>query len=127
VPDTATSIKVTIAWDDEQFEAESPDSIGAILNNDLDLVVTRVTGIGGNRVGQSHYSWWLDPACPYLEAQRTVADDFDPELYSDHRNNVEQVVIDDPIPGTWQVVVQSWGINQPQPFAIMISYPPTLP
>jgi hypothetical protein len=35
------------------------------------------------------------------------------------------VVVNAPVAGTWRIVVQSIGVATPQPFAIVISTPPS--
>lgn len=130
VPPQTTQLKVTIAWNDRPSMPPGPSSTAALLANDLDLVVTPGTGMGSTfkPTGPHHYSWFLDPACPYLPAVPVaiLSDKIQAALFSDHRNNVEQVVIDNPDVGQWRVVVQSFGLDKEQPFAIMISMPPNI-
>lgn len=89
--------------------------------------MTPYSSVGGAPTGPHNYSWRLDPACPYLQAVPVSAASFDPATYADRRNNVEQVVVDAPAPGTWRIAVQSVGLRAPQPFGIAISMPPTSP
>jgi hypothetical protein len=122
VPPGTTELKVTIAWDDEEFPGFVPNSGTELLVNDLDLIVQSFipTGI-------PHYSWWLDPSCPYRQATRVAASGV-AATHADHRNNVEQVVIDAPAAGTWTIRVQSATLpSPPQPFSILISMPPSVP
>ena len=127
VPAGTTQLKVTIAWDDAQTAAiPAATSTAGILVNDLDLIVTPGTGMGGSFTPTEphNYSWWLDPACPYRQAAQVTANDFDPATYADHRNNVEQVIVTNPAASQWRIVVQSLGIASTgvqQPFAIVIS------
>jgi hypothetical protein len=126
VPAGTTQLKVTIAWDDTP-SAPPGTAIADLINNDLDLVVVAPSTVAGNRY---NYSWWLDPACPYRPAVPVTSSNFDPTTYADKRNNVEQVVVNNPSSGQWKVIVNSPGTASAgvaQPFAIMISLPPTLP
>ena len=131
LPPGTTQLKVTIAWNDPQ-PAVKPTlgDTGTLLVNDLDLVVSPVTGIGGSITGPHNYSWYLDPTCPYLQATPVVSDTMNSSIFSDHRNTVEQVIVNSPSDGWWRIVVQSLGVAagpRPQEFAIIISMPPSLP
>jgi hypothetical protein len=127
VPAGTTQLKVTIAHDDPASPPPGAGATASLLANDLDLVVTPYSGVGGSPTGAHTYSGRLDPACPYLQAVPVAVNAWDPATYADHRNNVEQVIINAPAAGTWRVVVQSIGVATPQPFAIVISMPPTNP
>jgi hypothetical protein len=118
-----TQLKVTIVWDDLPAVPPGLGSTEPLLIHDLDLVLTPGTGMGSDftPTGPHHYSWFLDPACPYLQAVPVVTTTWSPDTYADHRNNVEQVVVPSPVAGQWRVVVQSIGLTEPQPFAMMIS------
>ncbi len=85
-------LKISLVWDD--YPAD-PLTAHALVN-DLDLVV-----IGPD--GKRRYPWLLDPYEPNKPAERTQAD---------HTNNVEQVCVENPQKGTWQVAV--WGVTVPQ-------------
>lgn len=90
VPSTLPGLRMTLAWDDPPAVA-----LAAItLVNDLDLVLE-------DPDGGHHRPWVLDPAMPSLHAVRG----------EDHRNNVEHVTVDDPVPGLWRVRVT--GTNVP--------------
>ncbi len=100
-----TTLKITIVWDD----APGAPHVTTALVNDLDLVARAPDG-------SEHQPWTLDPAQPAKPATRTAAD---------HRNNVEQIVIDEPQIGAWQIEVRGHAVPQgPQPFALCAS--PTL-
>lgn len=95
-------LKITVVWDDP---AGTPN-VSPALVNDLDLVVTDPDGV-------RHYPWTLDPANPSADARRDR---------EDHLNNIEQVLVNDPTPGTWLVEVRGAEVPQgPQPFAIAAS------
>jgi hypothetical protein len=90
-PGTA-SIKWTLAWDD------APAAPGAHTNalvNDLDL---RVYGPGGTQ----HFPWTLNPTNPGAAAVRTARNS---------RDNLEQVLIDNPPAG--QYTIEVFGFNVP--------------
>ncbi|MBN2128880.1 MAG: S8 family serine peptidase, partial [Sedimentisphaerales bacterium] len=92
LPPDEKELKITLVWDD--YPAD-PLAAHALVN-DLDLVVT---GPDGRR----HYPWTLDPYLPEGPAVR---------MQADRTNNVEQVVIENPRKGTWQITV--WGATVPQ-------------
>ncbi|MEN6336922.1 MAG: S8 family serine peptidase [Phycisphaerales bacterium] len=87
-----TELRITLVWDDYPAEPMA----GRALVNDLDLVV-----IGPD--GRRYFPWTLDPYLPQEPAIRTQAD---------HTNNVEQVCVENPPAGTWQVTV--WGTTVPR-------------
>ncbi len=98
-PGTA-EFKVTLAWDD--YPA-TPNVVPSLVN-DLDLIV--VDPSGGR-----HYPWTLDPASPAAAAVQTD---------EDHLNNIEQVLVNDPEPGTWTVEVYGFNVPQgPQSFSLV--------
>jgi hypothetical protein len=129
VPPGTTQLRVTIAWDDLASPPPGAGATASLLANDLDLIVTRGDGRGGafTPLGPHNYSWFLDPACPYLQAVPVTSNSFDPATYSDQRNNVEQVIVNAPAAGQWRIVVQAIGLAAPQPFGILISMPPSVP
>ncbi len=91
-------LTVTLAWDD----APGTPNVEVALVNDLDLLVTGPAG--------TFHPWTLDPLDPAAPAVRTGPD---------HLNNIEQVVVDDPLPGTWLVLVHGFSVPQgPQTFSI---------
>lgn len=94
-----STLKVTLAWDDAPA---TPNIFNTLVNN-LDLVV-----IDPN--GGRHYPWTLDPNVPDALAVRNAADSV---------NNIEQVLVDAPISGTWSVKVVGTNVPQgPQVFSI---------
>ncbi len=97
-----TELKVSIVWDDP---AATPN-IAVALVNDLDLIVTDPNGV-------RHYPWTLNPANPGAAAVRTQ---------EDRLNNMEQVFVANPIPGTWLVEIRGHDVPQgPQSVAIAAS------
>ncbi|MFK7758891.1 MAG: S8 family serine peptidase [Phycisphaerales bacterium] len=94
-----TEFKVTVVWDDP---AGAPN-VNPALVNDLDLVVVDPSGT-------RHYPWTLNPESPSAGAVRTQ---------EDHLNNIEQVFVENPQAGLWQVQVVGFEINDgPQSFAL---------
>jgi len=92
-------LKITLAWDD----APGTANVLPALINDLDLVVTSPGGV-------QFFPWTLDPSAPSDAAVRTVRNS---------RDNLEQVLVDSPEPGTWLVEVRAFNVPQgPQPFSI---------
>jgi len=82
----AGPLRITLAWDDEP----AADGANPCLVNDLDLVVTNPNGV-------RHFPWTLNPANTTAPAVRNS---------EDHANNLEQVLVDVPVPGNWSVVVR---------------------
>ena len=97
-------LKVTLAWDD----VPGVPNVNAALVNDLDLRVFDTSS-------QQHYPWTLDPINPSAPAVRTGAD---------HVNNLEQVVVQEPMPGVWLVEGFGFSVAQgPQTFSLCVSEP----
>ena len=97
-------VRITMAWDDAPG---SPAVVGSLVN-DLDLVVIDPNGV-------RRYPWTLDPIAPSAPAVRTA---------EDHRNNVEQVVVDVPASGLWTVIVRGTSVagGGSQAFAMTASH-----
>ncbi|GJM24879.1 MAG: hypothetical protein DHS20C16_12940 [Phycisphaerae bacterium] len=94
-----TQLKVTLAWDD----VPGTPAVNPTLVNDLDL---RVLDANSN----AYLPWTLNPAVPGDNAVRTQAD---------HVNNLEQVVIDAPVPGEYFVQITGFNVPQgPQSFSL---------
>ncbi|MBX3358903.1 MAG: S8 family serine peptidase [Phycisphaeraceae bacterium] len=94
-------LKISLAWDDAPG---TPNTTGAsTLVNDLDLRL-----IAPNDA--VFYPWTLDPANPSAAAVRTTPN---------RRDNIEQVLVDNPMPGTWRVEVIGFNVPQgAQPFSL---------
>lgn len=91
VPSGTGPVRITVAWDD----AQGNPAVSTALVHDLDLVVFDPTGA-------RRFPWTLNPANPSAPAVRTA---------EDHRNNVEQVTVDAPVPGVWTVLVRGTNIG----------------
>jgi subtilisin family serine protease len=93
-------LRTTLAWDDRP----GTPNASVVLVNDLDLVVTDPNGV-------RYYPWTLDPLNPANPAVRTTAD---------HLNNIEQVLVENPIPGDWTISVVGYNVPEgPQPFDLV--------
>lgn len=129
VPPGTTQLRITIAWDDVAAVPPPANAVAPLLVNNLDLIATPGNGMGAAFMptGLEHYSWRLDPSCPHLHAVRPKVAVGGPQ-YADNRNNVEQIIVDNPAAGGWRIVVQAAGLAMPpQQFSIIISMPPNFP
>jgi Subtilase family/Secretion system C-terminal sorting domain len=100
IPAGAQQIKVMLYWPDA---AASPFAASALVN-DLDLTVSTSTGI-------LHYPLILDPSPAGVNNNATEG--------SDHLNNIEQVVINNPPAGTCTVTVKGFNVpSGPQPYIV---------
>jgi len=93
-------LKVTLAWDD----FPGTPNVNPALVNDLDLRVF-------DAQNTQYYPWTLgglaNPAAPAVRTQ------------ANHIDNIEQVVIDNPVPGAYRVEVYGYNVPQgPQPFSL---------
>ncbi len=102
VPEGADAMKVTLAWDD----VPGTPNVDPALVNDLDLVVLDPSGT-------QQFPWTLDPDQPGNAAVRTEAD---------HINNIEQVFVQNPQAGSWQIEVRGFNVPfGPQAFGLVAS------
>ena len=100
--DQPGEIRATIAWDD----VPAVPLVIPSLVNDIDIVVIDPSGT-------THYPWTIDPNNPGNPAVRTQAD---------HRNNIEQVLIDAGQAGLYRIIMTGFNIAQgPQQFGLMAS------
>jgi hypothetical protein len=92
-------LKATLAWDDYP----GTPNVNPTLVNDLDL---RVYDPEDN----PYYPWTLNPLNPSGAAVQTQ---------EDHLNNIEQVVVNSPQPGTWRIEIIGYDVPEgPQPFSL---------
>ncbi|HEX6882428.1 MAG TPA: S8 family serine peptidase [Planctomycetota bacterium] len=102
VPAGTPQLKVTLAWDDFQG---TPNVVPSLIN-DLDLRVFSPTSVQA-------FPWTLNPASPSTPPVRTARNS---------RDNLEQVLVDNPAAGTWTIEVQGFNVPQgPQSFSICAS------
>jgi hypothetical protein len=96
------ALKTTLVWDDP---AATANALVAYIN-DLDLRVVSPNNI-------TYYPWQLDGSFP-ANAATTGPN-------GDHVNNVEQVLVGNPIAGTWTIVVSGTAVpmNAPQTYSLV--------
>ncbi len=102
VPSGATTLQVSLAWDDASAAAMA----ATVLVNDLDLTLL-------DPGGGLHQPWTLDPANPG-NAATTGTDD---------TNNQEQVTINNPQQGVWRVRVNGTAVpDAPQRYSLVATH-----
>jgi hypothetical protein len=103
VPSGATEFKVTLAWDDY---AAAPFAANAVVNN-LNLEVV-------SPGGAVYFPFSLNPATPHAPATA---------IGPNPRDNQEQVIVSNPVAGTWTVRVRGTSVPQgPQRYALAYSH-----
>ncbi|WP_165370547.1 S8 family serine peptidase [Hymenobacter persicinus] len=103
VPAGAHRLKITLAWSDP----EATVNAATALVNDLDLSLVRPAD------GQRWLPWTLS-AYPHLDSLALPA-----RRRANHRDNAEQITVDLPTAGTYQVRVRGYQLGQgPQAFSI---------
>ena len=103
IPDNAVNLKVTLVWTDS---AAMAGDVSALVN-DLDLTLSSGT--------ETWLPWVLDSSRKGIRLA--------PTRKEDHLNNVEQITIDNPMPGSYQVSVSGFDVaSSSQPFAIAYQY-----
>lgn len=96
VPTNSHSLKVTLAWNDLAATANA----NTALVNDLDLEVRHVNS------GETWKPWVLS-YFPHRDSLLLPA-----TRKADHRNNVEQVTLDLPASGDYEIIVKGFSIPQ---------------
>ncbi|WP_426493040.1 S8 family serine peptidase [Hymenobacter sp. 102] len=100
IPAGTRRVKVTLTWNDPAAAANAAST----LVNDLDLTM-------GN--GQIWRPWTLS-AFPHLDSLDQPA-----RRRPNHRDNVEQITVDNPAAGDWSIRVQGYRLGQgSQPYSI---------
>ena len=103
VPAGTHRLKVTLAWTDPEAAPNAPQT----LVNDLDLVLARPAD------GQRWLPWTLS-AFPHLDSLALPA-----RRRANHRDNLEQITLDLPAAGTYELRVRGYQIGQgPQSFSL---------
>jgi hypothetical protein len=100
VPDGIAQMKVTLTWNDP---AAAPNADRALVH-DLDLQVSRPSA------GQTWLPWVLSPF-PHPDSLRRPA-----IRARDSLNNAEQVTIDLPVSGSYEVTVRAGQLSVAQPY-----------
>ena len=107
VPSGVKKLKVTLAWTDP---AASP-GVAKALTNDLDLELKHIA------TGTTWLPWVLNPS-PSISSLEEL-----PVRKKDTLNVTEQITLDDPISGNYQIVVKSSLMQSgPQSFAIAYQF-----
>jgi hypothetical protein len=107
VPAGAQQLKVTLAWADP---AAAPNAPQALLN-DLDLSLVRPTD------GQRWLPWTLSTFA-HLDSLRLPA-----RRRPDHLNNAEQITLDVPAAGTYELHVRGFRVPKgPQAFSVAYEF-----
>ncbi len=102
VPAGTRQFRITLTWADPEAAANAAQA----LVNDLDLDVLDPAG--------TRWLPWTLSAYPHLDSLALPA-----RRRPDHRNNVEQVTLDLPAAGTYQVRVRGYAVpNGPQAFSL---------
>ncbi|MCC3159228.1 S8 family serine peptidase [Hymenobacter sp. 15J16-1T3B] len=103
VPAGTHRLKITLAWTDPEAAANAATT----LVNDLDLTLTRVAD------GQRWLPWTLS-AYPHLDSLAQPA-----RRRPNHRDNAEQITLDLPAAGTYELRVRGYRLGQgPQAFSV---------
>jgi hypothetical protein len=120
VPEGASRLQVTMAWDDAAAETyRSEDAARAKLVNDLDLVLVAPDGT-------RHLPWTLEPllADATLEPDPITPATVKPATRgADHRNNVEMVTVAPAMAGNWKAVVSAFQLDAAQRYSLVSSGP----
>lgn len=100
-------LKATIVWTDPAGtpHGNGLDETTSVLVNNLDIWITRPDGT-------KFYPWTLDPNNPSISAVRNKKNSLD---------NVEQVLIDAPVAGTYTINVGHSGASFNQNYSLLLS------
>ncbi|NUQ23730.1 MAG: S8 family serine peptidase [Saprospiraceae bacterium] len=102
IPANATNLKITLAWIDPPA---IPTASNALIN-DLDLTLAAPVGV----------SWqpWTLSAYPHADSLALPA-----RRNRDSRNNIEQITLDNPAPGEYDIIIAGHAVAQgPQRFSV---------
>ncbi|MEM6792896.1 MAG: S8 family serine peptidase [Acidobacteriota bacterium] len=101
-------LKVTLAWDDPPGSALLPQDTCRLIN-DLDLRLISPSNV-------QHEPWDLQPPSHYPAVGQTPPSEIRPAVRRDNDcDNLEQISIDAPEAGIWEIRVRSKGIFGPTP------------
>ncbi|RLB35454.1 MAG: hypothetical protein DRH12_16680, partial [Deltaproteobacteria bacterium] len=104
VPAGTSELKVSLVWTDKPG---TPNDAKELVN-DLDLIVKDPNGV-------RKYPWTLNSSSPANAAERNKRDDI---------NNVEQVYVNNPLQGTWNITVEGTTVPNPiQNYSLVGSLP----
>jgi len=106
--DGTNPLKATLAWTDpapSTLPGTGLDDTTSVLVNDLDLWITDLAS-------GTYYPWTLDWSNPANAAVQTTAN---------HLDNVEQVLLNTPLAGWYQIHVGRTGATFDQDFSLLVS------
>ncbi|WP_197464029.1 S8 family serine peptidase [Rufibacter sp. DG15C] len=106
VPPTMANVKVTLVWLDKEGE---PNAASALVN-DLDLVVKATAS------AQQWLPWGLST---FAHKDSLLAP---ARRKADHLNNVEQVTLENPAPGEYEILVSGFQVDGQQSFSVVYEY-----
>ncbi|MCB0687519.1 MAG: S8 family peptidase [Saprospiraceae bacterium] len=93
VPEHCQHLKITLGWNDPPA---LPNASNALVN-DLDMQV---------KAGNQHWLPWVLNAAPNPDSLRQTA-----VRGEDHHNNIEQISVENPQPGTYSVTIKASELN----------------
>jgi hypothetical protein len=106
VPANIKQLKITLVWNDPPA---APNAINA-LKNDLDLELSLTS------ISQSWQPWVLNPF-PKTDSLQLL-----PVRKRDSLNNAEQITIDNPVAGNYQISVKGFVVTASSPQSYFIAY-----
>lgn len=95
VPPGTQKLKITLVWNDPEATPNAPKA----LINDLDLQLTDLQS------GSEWFPWVLN-AFPHADSLRKLA-----QRKADHLNNIEQITLDQPESGNYQISVRGYDLS----------------
>ena len=95
IPAGIKKVKLTLVWNDPPATANAPRA----LINDLDLELINTIS------GEVWKPWVLNPF-PHVDSIQKLA-----VRKRDSLNNAEQITLDDPLPGTYKIIVKGFNIT----------------
>ena len=106
VPPNSRQLKITLAWNDPPAIANANKA----LRNDLDLELS---------LAATNELWhpWVLSSLPQTDSLQLL-----PVRKRDSLNNVEQISIDDPTPGNYQINVKGYSITASPPQSYFVAY-----
>ena len=130
------ALKITVAWDDAEGNAYLAET-DPLLVNDLDIVLVAPDGT-------AHSPWLLDPLpidpgniwdgiepidlADVVPAGRCATESYwqgdDTASCEDHLNNVEQIVVDEPVDGWYVLRIRGHDVPEgPQNYSVVVAQP----
>lgn len=129
-PNQKSPLKVTVAWDDAAGDPSTAEVVPKLVNN-VDLLLKGPDGLyylpyslDQPYVASSpaQYPSVIEPEPITAASIRRARQDL-----PNNRDNVEQVYVENPLPGTWHVFVLPGGLAlPPQNYSLVLGTPPEL-